>query len=243
MGGGERFSGPVGGPGGVARHASEDWRSATPAYRALSRAVSGPVRGLARLRVRGLEHVPATGPALVVSNHASLADPIVINATIPRPTYWLAKSSIFENAAGAAAMRAFGCIKVDREAGGNEGAVAAAVRALAEGKLVGVFPEGTRSRPGQIRRGKTGVARIAALSGALVLPVGIDATDLWPRHAKLPRLGTRVYMAVGEPMRLDLKPEQADDKQALRDATDDVMERVRALFEDARTAKEEKIPW
>src|SRR5581483_3526976 len=95
--------------------ASPDWRSATPAYRFLSVAARGPVRALARLRVKGLAHVPASGPALVASNHMSWADPILLNDAIPRPTYWLAKESLFRHAPGRLAMGAFGCIKVDRD--------------------------------------------------------------------------------------------------------------------------------
>ncbi len=215
-------------------HASPDWRSATPAYRFLSLTARGPVRALARLQTKGLEHVPAAGPALVASNHLSWADPILINDAIPRPTYWMAKGDLFRNAAGRLAMGAFGCIKVDRESGGNEGAVSAAVRALGEGRVVGVFPEGTRSRPGQVRRGRTGVARIAALSGAPVVPLGIDTSSFWPRHVRLPRFGCRVRLVVGAPLRLDLKPADAEDKQRMRDATDDIMERVKALLAEAR---------
>jgi 1-acyl-sn-glycerol-3-phosphate acyltransferase len=227
----------------MAWNASPDWRSATPAYRFLSVTARGPARRLARLRVRGVENVPASGGALVVSNHLSLADPVLISGAIPRPTCWLAKEGLFRNAAGRAAMSAFGCIKVDRDAGGNDGAVSAAARALGEGKIVGVFPEGTRSRPGEVRPGRTGAARIAALSGAPIVPLGIDASAFWPRDARAPRLGRKVYAILGKPFWLDLKPADADDKQRMRDATDDLMGRVRALFAEASAAREADAPW
>lgn len=227
----------------MAWNASPDWRSATPAYRFFSLTARGPACGLARLRVRGLAHVPATGPAIVASNHMSWADPILINGTIPRPTYWLAKEALFRHAPGRLAMSAFGCIKVDRATGGNDGAVTAAVRALGEGKLVGIFPEGTRSAPNVIREGRTGVARVAALSGAPVVPVGIDAADFWPRDAKGPRLGRKVYALFGAPLHLDLKPHHAEDKARMREATDAIMARVRELFDEARAAREANAPW
>jgi 1-acyl-sn-glycerol-3-phosphate acyltransferase len=227
----------------MAWNASPDWRSATPAYRFLSVAARGPVRALARLRVRGLEHVPREGPALLASNHMSWADPILINDAIPRPTHWLAKADLFKNAAGHAAMGAFGCIKVDRDARGNDDAVATAVRALSEGKLVGIFPEGTRSPPGEVRAGRTGAARVAALSGAPVVPVGVDATAFWPRDARAPRFGRKAYLAFGAPLALGLAPEDAEDKERLRKATDDIMARVKALFDEAARAREEDARW
>ena len=100
-------------------HSSPEWAETTGGYRVASRMLRAPARGLARLRVRGLENVPASGSALVASNHLSVFDPVLISSTIPRPTYWLAKEALFRNKATAMSMRAFGCIKVDRESGGN----------------------------------------------------------------------------------------------------------------------------
>lgn len=225
------------------RWPTDDWYFTHVGYRFIKATFNRPVRWAAGMNVRGSHHVPREGPVLLAVNHLSWADPVLVAASIDRPAFYLAKEGIFRNRVAARFFEALGQIKVNREAGGNEGAVQTAVNLLNQGLVVGVFPEGTRSRPGQVRRGKTGIARIAALSGAPVVPVGIDTSAFWPKHAKLPRFGAKVYVDVGEPIRLDLKPDQADDRARMRDATDEIMMRVETLLKNAMDAKERGEKW
>jgi 1-acyl-sn-glycerol-3-phosphate acyltransferase len=217
---------------------TDDWYFTHVGYRFIKATFHHPVRWAAGLRVRGAENVPSSGPVLLAVNHLSYADPVLVGAAIHRPAFYLAKEGLFRHP-----VEALGQVKVNRSEGGNEGAVQTAVGLLAQGLVVGVFPEGTLSRPGQVKRGKTGVARIAARSGAPVVPIGIDATAFWPKGQRMPRLGARVYADVGAPMRLDLKPGDAEDRQKMRDATDDVMERVARLLQNAREARERGETW
>ena len=225
------------------RWPTEDWYFTHVGYRFIKATFGGPVRWAARMKVRGADNVPAEGPVLLAVNHLSWADPVLVGAAIQRPAFYLAKEGVFRNRVAAKFFEAMGQIKVDRASGGNEGAVSTAVGLLSQGLVVGVFPEGTRSRPGQVRRGKTGVARIAALSGAPVVPIGIDTSELWPKGRALPKLGAKVRVDVGAPMRLGLEPKDAEDRQRMRDATDEVMARVEALLRNAEKAKEGGEGW
>jgi len=126
-------------------------------------AVGGPImHRWSRMEVRGLEHLPATGPALVVGDHDSYWDPIAI-AVAAKPVRQiraLAKSTLWKNKIVAAFMTNMGHIPVERGVS-NEEAMATAVKELANGACIGIFPEATRSL-GRPLRARTGVARLAA---------------------------------------------------------------------------------
>lgn len=225
------------------RWQSEDWYYTHGGYRFIKSFFQRPVTWVAGLEVRGAQHVPAEGPVLLAVNHLSWADPVLVGAAIDRPAFYLAKEAVFKNPVAARFFLAMGQIKVNRTTGGNEAAIETALELLREGLVVGVFPEGTRSRPGHVKRGKTGIARMAALSGAPVVPIGIDTGEFWPKHAALPKVGRKVYVDIGEPMRLPLQPSDAGDRQAMREATDDIMDRVRALYVGAVAAREAGERW
>ena len=225
------------------RWPSGDWETAPFGYRFLKANFEGLVSSATRMNVKGREKVPREGPVLLAVNHFSWADPVIVSAALERPAYYLAKERLFSNPAGRWFFSSMGQIPVNRQAGGNEDAIQAAVDLLARGVVVGVFPEGTRSRYGELKRGKTGVARIAARSGAPVVPVAVATADFWPKHAGIPKFGERVYVNVGDAMRLDLKPEDAEDRQRMRDVTDDVMGRIRALLDEATAAKAQGAQW
>lgn len=222
---------------------TEDWETAHAGYRFIKTTFQRPVEWVSRLHVRGREHVPDAGGVLLAANHFSWADPILVGAAIHRPAHYLAKEAVFRNPVAAQFFYAMGQIKVNRDVGGNEDAVATAVRWIRDGHVIGVFPEGTRSRPGQVRRGKTGVARMAAMSGTPVTPIAVDTQEFWPRGRGLPKLGAKVYLNIGEPMRFDLKPSDAEDRARMREVTDDVMDRIRTLLAEAGRAREAGERW
>lgn len=225
------------------RWASPDWDYAHPLYRAIKTFGQKPVTWGSRLQIRGAENVPKSGPVLLAANHLSWWDPLAVGAALPRPAFYLAKEGVFKHPLTRFIVTACGQIKVDRTAGGNLGAVKTALDLLDQGLMVGVFPEGTRSRPGQVKRGKTGIARIAALSGAPIVPAGVETGAFWPLGSTMPKFGERVYVDIGKPFRLDLKPEDVDDKERMREATDEVMDRVRALYRNAVEARKEGARW
>lgn len=225
------------------RWPGEDWDYSHVTYRFIKTTFGVPVSWVSRLNVRGVEHVPKTGGVILAVNHLSWADPIVVGAALDRPAFYLAKEGVFRHPLTRWLVTATGQIKVDRQAGGNEGAVETARDLLEKGLVVGIFPEGTRSHPGRVKRGKTGIARIAAVSEAPIVPVGCDTGAFWPRGRTMPRVGQPVYIDFGAPFRLDIKPEDTSDKQRMREATDEVMDRVKKHYFAAVAAREAKEAW
>ena len=142
----------------------------------LSRLVIGPaLHLLGRPRVSGLEHVPASGPAILASNHLSIIDSMYLPLMIPRPVVFPAKAEYF-SARGpvgrlwAAYLRSTNQLEIDR--GGARSAQAtleAAVDLLRRGELFGFYPEGTRSPDGRLYRGRSGIGYLALNSGAPVI--------------------------------------------------------------------------
>jgi putative phosphoserine phosphatase / 1-acylglycerol-3-phosphate O-acyltransferase len=154
----------------------------------------------ARFDIRGTEHIPRRGPVLLASNHRSYFDVAalaLVAARIGRPVRFLGKQEIFDAPVVGQVARALGGIPVDR--GSRSGApMRAAAASLRAGELVVVLPQGTIPRDDAffdpVLKGRTGTARLAAESGAPVVPVGIWGTDrVWPRSAKLPDMTTLVH--------------------------------------------------
>ena len=116
----------------------------------------------------------------------------------------------------------------EKTAKAAEGSLDAGVQVLRSGKLLGIFPEGTRSPDGRLFKGKTGAARMAAIVGCPVIPVGLRGTDeVLPKDAKMPKIGVRVSVKFGKPMRVP--PEGVDDRAILRQFTDDLMQEIAKL--------------
>jgi 1-acyl-sn-glycerol-3-phosphate acyltransferase len=179
-----------------------------------------------RPKVTGVEHIPREGGAIVAANHVSFLDPLLLPLVVPRRrVMFLTKVKYIDKPVLRWILTGAGVIPVatdDPRAVG--GAVTAAVEAVRSGRLVGIFPEGTRSPDGRLYRGKTGVARIALESGAPVIPVGIIGTDLaFPRGAKLPRPRS-VRIVFGPPITFEV-PEGRTTRSAslTRTATEQVM--------------------
>jgi 1-acyl-sn-glycerol-3-phosphate acyltransferase len=228
----------------LVRWPTADWYQTPVGYRFIKATFGRPVELLARIHVKGAENVPASGGAILASNHLTWADPIVLGVALRRPAFYLAKEGVFKNPIASWFMETMGQIKVERAQGANDPALEKAVALLDQGLLLGIFPEGTRGRPGHVRRGRTGVARIHARTGAPILPVGIATYDLWPRHVPLPRLGgSTSYVDFGAPLRYDLKPEDEHDRAKMREVTDDVMAHVKALLDEALAAQKARAKW
>lgn len=153
-----------------------------------------------RLRVTGAEHLPGAGPALIAAKHQSAFDTIVWLALLPRPTYVLKRELMRIPLYGWHA-RAGGMIAVDRAAGpaAIRHLMRAGEAALAEGRQIVIFPEGTRTSPGTRRPYQPGVAALYARSGLPVIPVATDSGLHWGRRAFRKRPGT-ITVAVLEPI-------------------------------------------
>jgi 1-acyl-sn-glycerol-3-phosphate acyltransferase len=194
----------------------------------LARAVWRPV-------IEGSENVPLTGGVLLASNHRSFMDSVVIPVVAPRQVVFLAKQEYFTGTGPKGALQrawfeAMGMVPVNRE--DTRSALASldvALEVLRRGQAFGVYPEGTRSRDGRLYRGKTGVAQLALLSGAPIVPVGLLGTEkLQPVGARWPRLA-KVTVRFGEPLVVAGNYDGVPPGRARREITDRVMAAIQGL--------------
>ena len=202
----------------------------------LMHAVIAPVsKAVWRPTVEGTEHVPATGPVIVASNHLSFADSMVIPIVAPRQVVFLAKEDYFTGTGVKGTLQrawfeGMGMVPVDRD--DTKAALASldiALEVLRQGKAFGIYPEGTRSRDGRLYRGRTGVAHLALTSGAPVVPVGLTGTEhLQPVGSTLPRLA-KVTVRFGAPLRFEGRYDGVPAGRARREVTDVVMNEIQKL--------------
>jgi glycerol-3-phosphate dehydrogenase (NAD(P)+) len=150
-----------------------------------------------RMERIGREHIPASGPLIIASNHRSFMDPFVIGMMLRRPTYFVAKTELFRNPIVAWLLNSLGAFPVDRGQADRDAMVTA--RAILErGDVVVIFPEGTRTRPGALGTPKRGVGRLALETGAPVVPVALIGTEAVRRGWRI--RPHRVRIRAGRPL-------------------------------------------
>jgi putative phosphoserine phosphatase/1-acylglycerol-3-phosphate O-acyltransferase len=188
-----------------------------------------------RFDIAGIEHIPATGAAIIALNHRSYADFFVLAQLVRRsgrPLRMMAKKELFDAPVVGRVCHGMGGIPVDRSASGTA-PYAAAIAELDRGELVGMMPQGTIPRGAAffdpVLRGKTGVARLARAAGVPVIPVGIWGTEvLWPRSAKGPRVSrwrapVPVRVRIGPPVELGEPPHAFRDTARIMAAITDLL--------------------
>jgi putative phosphoserine phosphatase/1-acylglycerol-3-phosphate O-acyltransferase len=176
----------------------------------------------ARFDIAGVENVPTRGPVLLAANHRSYFDVAalaMVAAAIGRPVRFLGKKEIFDAPVVGQIAKAIGGIAVDRGSG-SDSPLRAAEAALKAGEVVVVLPQGTIPRGDAYfdveLKGKTGTARLAASTGAVVVPIGLWGTEkVWPRSSRLPdvtlmRHPPKITVRVGKPVSLSLTNAKAD---------------------------------
>ena len=198
-----------------------------PLYRALFRALCRALFGaFTRLEISGLEHLPAGGPLLLVSNHLHWLDPPLLFAVLPFPVPVMAAEK-YERKYQGCLMRPLGVIFVQRGEVDRQ-ALRKALAILESGGVIGIAPEGTRSKTGGLQEGKRGAAYLAYRSGAPLLPVAIAGVDMvFPALRRLRR--ARVTVSIGPVFRL---PEVADKASSaeMDAATELIMRRLAELL-------------
>ena len=195
-----------------------------------------------RSRFEGLEHIPAEGGVLVVANHVSHLDPIFSGLVVHRARRtprFMAKHSLWGVPVLGSALRGSGQIPVYRESADAQQSLRAGTRALQEGKVVVIYPEGTITRDpdGWPMQSRTGVARLALSADVPVVPVvhwgTREVLDGYHRRFRpLPR--KPITVRCGEPVDLSAYRGREIDATVLREVTDLIMARVRALLAEVR---------
>ena len=163
------------------------------------------VTALFRYQRRGRRNIPAEGAFLIVANHESYLDPLLVGLAIDsQPVTPIARIALFKNPIFGAHLRMLGCVPID-ESGGDIVAIKEGIRQLRAGRIVSLFPEGSRTLDGQMQPFKRGALLLIKRSTVPILPIAVaGAYDAWPRARKLPRVfGSRVAINVGEPITHD----------------------------------------
>ena len=138
------------------------------------------------LRVRGTRHMPQTGPALLIANHQSFFDPVLIGIAARRRLSYLARKTLFDNRFFAFLIDTLNAVPIDQDGVGKEG-IKTILAQLQQGRAVVVFPEGERTEDGKMLPLKPGISLLIKRVNAPLIPIGIaGAHAAWPRHQLLP---------------------------------------------------------
>ena len=182
----------------------------------------------AKFDIDGVDNIPTSGPAILVGNHRSYFDPVAMAVTIARTdrtVRFLGKKEVFDAPIVGQIAAAMGGIRVDRGTGSDE-PLKAAAEALERGDMVAVMPQGTIPRGkaffDPVLKGRWGAARLAAMTGAPVIPVGLWGTEkVWPRSARVPNVlnivdPPTVTVRVGSAVPLKHQSPDADTKRIMK---------------------------
>lgn len=179
--------------------------------------------------VTGLEHLPKVGSAIIASNHTSYLDFLLLSAVLPRQVKFMAGEVFYSNLIIQKSFDSMGHIKVSRDITGDISSLRKAVRKLEQGHVVAIYPEGTRSRSGELQKARSGVGFLAIESEMPVIPVFINgAFQAWPRHNKLPT-PHKCTIRIGEPLRFCKPPDKEQRKDSIHAATQEIMRAIAQL--------------
>jgi len=198
-------------------------------YRVLKQIAAALARLLFRVEAVGTGHIPGSGPALIVSNHTSLLDPPIVGGVTPRPLHFLAKAELFSIPLFGWLVSALHAVPVKRD---DPNALRRALRILANGQALLIFPEGTRGVEGTLGEGKAGAGMLALLSGAPVIPAYIEGTGrVLPRGRWMPRCG-KIRVRFGPALRF-AGAQGSDRKERYREASRQMMAAIARLKAEA----------
>ena len=180
-----------------------------------------------RIRVVGRENLPHKGGVILASNHQSGLDPVVVGGIVTRPIYWLAKVEYVITPKQAWFFKSVGVIPVNRDAPEHV-ALEKAAETVRAGKIFGIYPEGTRSPDGRIYKGYTGVARVAEMTGAAVIPCGVMKTLEALPKGKIMARPLKCEVRFGAPLHFKMGTGE-DPHEAYRRFTDEVLDAIATL--------------
>jgi 1-acyl-sn-glycerol-3-phosphate acyltransferase len=177
-----------------------------------------------RWEVEGKEHIPDQGPLVVCPNHIHNLDPPLVGAAMNRKVHFMAKEELFRIPVLAQIISRLGAFPVRRGAS-DRNAFKKAMQILQEGKVLAIFPEGTRSRSGRLGKAHPGAALIALKGNANVVPAAIIGPY---------RLFGKIRIVFGPPFRLDCPPDSKINSELLREQSARIMEKIEALLREGQ---------
>ncbi|WP_010284260.1 lysophospholipid acyltransferase family protein [Bacillus timonensis] len=183
--------------------------------------VGAIIKPLYRIEVIGRENIPKEGGVLICSNHIDNLDPPVVGVTSPRPIHFMAKEELFKVPGLGAILPKINAFPVKRGVSDRE-ALRTALKVLKEGKVLGIFPEGTRSKDGKLGKGLSGIGFFALRTDCVVVPCAIIGP--YKKFRKL-------RVVYGKPVRMD---EFRTEKTSAEVVTDKIMDSIREILEKNR---------
>lgn len=182
------------------------------------------VNTMFNLEFAGKENIPNSGSFIIASNHIQYFDPVIISVIVPRAVHFMAKSEVFENGFSAFFLKALNSFPVKRERI-DRAALGYAKKIIDSGWLLGIFPEGRRSKDGYIQNAKNGLAYLAQKTNAAVLPVSIYKTP--GDSSRRPRVTVRFGKLISNS---DLFAENVDSSLKFKNATEVIMNSITELW-------------
>jgi 1-acyl-sn-glycerol-3-phosphate acyltransferase len=198
----------------------------------ISKRIILPLSRLWIKEINGMENIPRKGGFIISANHASYMDHLFLyGITISRRNeklHFLAKKEHFDSFHQRVWHNYTGAIPLDRKSGGKA-ALNLAIKSLKEGRIIGIYPEGTRTLSGKLQEAKTGVARLALAARVPVVPVGmIGNFEILPKGKYIPKL-KRATVNVGKPMRFEKYYKKKVTGKILREITTKIMKEIARL--------------
>lgn len=191
----------------------------------LYRIIRGLIRPIVfllyRPKVEGLENFPESGKTIVYSNHISVLDPVIIGCILPRKIHFMAKVELFKNPLFSFILKKLGAFPVKRGTA-DISAIKNSLQVLKEGKVFGIFPEGTRSRQGGIQHFSHGIASIAHRSKAKIIPIAIKGQY---------KLFRPINIKIGEALNVEHYFSQKSSTELLDSMSRDMESALRKLME------------
>lgn len=173
-----------------------------------------------RIEIEGKEHLPERGKAIVSPNHFSMMDPIIIGAFLPRKVNFMAKEELFSNKLFALILNKLGVFPVKR-GGADIGAIRTALRILNNGDIFCIFPEGTRSKTGEILKAKPGAAMIAIRARSPIIPIAIIGDY---------KLFSKVKIIIDKPIYLSDYYDKKVSTDEYRELSQEILNTIRGLM-------------
>jgi len=198
-------------------------------HQQLGKVLGGPViRWFLRMRVTGAEHVPSMGPVIMAANHRSFWDIPVHVIASPRPILFMAKQELYKGPVTTWMWRSLGGFPVRRDTADIR-AIDTALALLERGEMVGVYPEGTRSRTGEMLPFLKGAAWLALRTGAPIVPCGLKGTER-RRQDEHWRFRRRVFVAFGPAIAVAAEPDTRARREKADALTEQLLEAIRRLL-------------
>ena len=184
---------------------------------------------LFRVEKIDLHKVPPEGNFILCSNHISYIDPVIIGAYIPRYTYFMAKKELYNNKFLSSLVTFLNAFPVDRQTLSRK-TISKSFRILKDGNILGVFPEGTRSTDGILRKGKKGIGFLSAYSGSPVIPVAISGTNKIVQKPHKRIFFPKIRLIVGDVIEVKEILQKYGKKEAISVILDKTMKEINKIY-------------